>query len=154
MDLYKILDMLDIKYDELNHIPVFTSTEARLIKENIVGIGCKNLFLTDGKGRYFILMIEDCKKADIKKVSKSVNVSHLSFGKITELKDILNLDLGSVTPMGIINDREKLVTVLIDRKLKNKKLLVHPNINTKTLSINYEDLIRFIEYEEHRYIII
>ena len=106
MDLYKILNKLDIKYDEINHIPIYTAEDAQFIKKDIDGIGCKNLFLTDKKGKYFIFMIEDNKKADIKMVSKSVNTSHLSFANIEELKNILNLDLGSVTPMGIVNDNE------------------------------------------------
>lgn len=154
MDLYKILNQLNIKYDEISHIPIYTIEDAQFIKTDIEGIGCKNLFLTDKKGKYFIFMIEDNKKADIKTIRKSVNTSHLSFANIEELKNILNLDLGSVSPMGIVNDNENVVTILIDKGLENKRLLVHPNINTKTLSIRYEDLIKFIEYEKHRYLII
>lgn len=154
MNLYEILNKLNIKYDEIEHAPIYTIEEAINIKQNIEGIGCKNLFLTDKKGKYFIYMIEDCKKADIKSISKLVNVTHLSFANTEELKNILNLDLGSVTPLGIINDKDNIVTILIDKHLENKKLLVHPNVNTKTLSIDYKDLIKFIEYEQHKYLII
>ena len=154
MDLYEILDKLNIKYEEVNHKHVFTAEEAQSIKEQIEGVGAKNLFLTDRKGNYFLYLIEDCKQADIKMVSKSVNISHLSFASTDELKNVLNLERGSVTPMGIINDKENVVTILIDKDLEGKKLLVHPNTNIKTLSIDYNDLIKFIEYHEHKYLII
>ncbi len=154
MDLYETLNKLNIKFEEKSHIPIYTIKEAQFIKKSIDGLACKNLFLTDKKGKYFIFMIEDNKKADIKKISKSVNKSHLSFANIEELKNVLNLDLGSVSPLGIINDNENLVTILIDKELENKKLLVHPNTNTKTISIKYEDLIKFIEYLKHKYLII
>ena len=68
--------------------------------------------------------------------------------------DILKLKIGSVSPFGIVNDSENKVTLLIDSDLKNKKLLFHPNINTKTISIEFDDLIKFIEYEKNKYILI
>ena len=64
----------------------------------------------------------------------------------------MNLTKGSVTPLGIINDKNNLITIIIDEELTNKKLLIHPLINTYTISIKYEDLIKFIEHEKHKYI--
>ena len=69
-------------------------------------------------------------------------------------REILSLKQGSVTPFGIINDFEKKVELVIDDDLKDKKLLFHPNINTKTISILCNDLIKFIEFEQHKYIFI
>ena len=70
-----------------------------------------------------------------------------------ELKSILGLDKGGVTPLGIINDNNNLVTIIIDSNLKNKVLLMHPEVNTKTLSISYQDLLKYIKYLNHDYII-
>lgn len=70
----------------------------------------------------------------------------------SELNQILNLEQGSVTPFGIIYDNENKVELILDKDLKNKKLFFHPNINTKTISIQFQDLIKFIEYEKHNYI--
>ena len=155
MDLYKVLDDLNITYEELEHNAVFTIEEA--LKENIPkridGIECKNLFCKN-KNHYYLIFIEASKRADLKALAKFVGESHLSFASPTELKSILNLDLGSVTPLGIINDNNNQVKLLIDQELANKKVLVHPNINTKTMSIKYEDLIKFIEYTNHDYIVI
>lgn len=153
MNLYEILDKLNIKYKEIEHEPVCTIEQAITVSNMIEGIGCKCLFLTDKRGSYYLVLLEETKKANIKELSKLVNVSHLSFASCDELSDILNLEQGSVTPLGIINDTDNLVTVIIDSELQGNYLLVHPNINTKTLSISYDDLIKFLEYEQHDYII-
>ena len=65
MNLYEILDKLNIKYEEVEHEAVFTAEQAQFIKVEIEGIGCKNLFLTDKKGKYFLVLMQDNKKANI-----------------------------------------------------------------------------------------
>ncbi len=155
MDIYKVLDELNISYKELEHNAIFTIEDAmrERIPERINGVECKNLFCKN-KDHYYLIFIEASKRADLKTLAKLVGESHLSFATPIELKSILDLDLGSVTPLGIISDANNQVKLLIDRELENKKVLVHPNINTKTMSINYEDLIKFIEYTNHSYVLI
>ena len=63
----------------------------------------------------------------------------------------LGLIPGAVTPLGIINDKEHLVTIILDKDLQNKTLLVHPNRNTASIAIKYEDLIKFIQYCGNKY---
>ena len=154
MNLYEILDKLNIKYEEVEHEAVFTAEQAQFIKVEIEGIGCKNLFLTDKKGKYFLVLMEDNKKANIKEIAKITGASHLSFASKDELEKILLLKQGSVTPLGIINDIENKVILVIEKELKDKKLLLHPNTNTKTIAINYKDLIKFIEFGKHKYILV
>ncbi len=154
MNLYEILNKLNIKYEEVKHEAVYTIEEAQNIKCNIDGVGCKNLFLKAKNNNYYLVIIREDKRADIKKLTKILNVKKLSFATEKELKEILNLQIGSCTPFGIINDLENKVILLIDKELQNKKLLFHPNINTATISINYSDLIKFIDYEQHKYILI
>lgn len=153
MNLYDILKKLNIEYEEIEHEPVFTIEQAQFIKSKIAGVGCNNLFLTNNKGKFYLIVLEESKKANIKEIEKIVNASHLSFASIESLKEVLNLEQGSVTPLGIINDESNLVTLIIDGELKCNKLLVHPNTNKKTMAISYTDLIKFIEYENHKYII-
>lgn len=151
MDLYEVLKKLNIEFKEIEHKPVFTIEQAQEIKGKIEGIGCKNLFLTDKRGKYILLVLNENKKANIKQIEKIVNTSHLSFAETTELKSILQLEQGSVTPFGILNDKDNKVMLVIDKDLKGKKLLFHPNVNNKTISISYDDLIEFIEFEKHNY---
>lgn len=149
-EIFKTLNNLNIEYEVVNHEPVFTVTEAQKIKEKIAGIGCKNLFLKNKNG-YYLLITEDNTKIDLKKLSASLG-GHLSFCSKQELKNILNLTKGSVSPFGLIYDKENLVTVLIEENLQNKKLLFHPNLNTKTISLDYNDLIKFIKFSGNTYI--
>ncbi len=153
MNIYMILQELGISYNEIEHEAVFTVEQAQNIKNKIEGTGCKNLFLTDKKGKYFLVVLEENKRANISEIEKLTDTKHLSFANNEELKEILSLEQGSVTPLGIINDINNKVLMIIDRDLKSKKLLVHPNINTKTISINFADLVKFIEYEKHKYIL-
>lgn len=152
MNIYEILKDLNIQYEELEHEAIYTVEEANRIESMIEGIGCKNLFLTD-KNRYFLYVLKDDKRADLKKLAKYLNVLRLSFGNEDKLMELLGLTKGSVTPLGIINDKDSKVTIILDKDLVGGKLLCHPNINTKTMSIEYTDLIKIIEYTKHNFII-
>ena len=99
MTIYEILDELKISYEEISHKAVFTVDEANAIEEQINGLGCKNLFLTNKKGKYYIYVLEDSKQANLKELQTFLNEKRLSFGKEEELNEILNLTKGSVTQM-------------------------------------------------------
>lgn len=154
MDIYEVFKKLNIEYNEIEHKPLYTILDAKVIKGKIEGQECKNLFLTDNKDGYYLVIIEDKKRSDLKQLQELLNVSKLSFASASKLKEILNLIPGSVTPLSIIYDNNNKVTLLIDNDLKNKMLLFHPNTNTKTVSIKYDDLIKFIEFEKHKYMFI
>lgn len=153
MNIYDVLDKLSISYEEITHDAVKTVKEAKEIENMIDGVPVKNLFLTDNENSYYLVMLEAHKRADLKKITRLVNKKHLSFASVNDLKDILKLDPGSVTPLGIINDRDNKVKIVIDKDLAGMKILVHPNVNIKTISINFDDLIMFIKYENHDYIL-
>lgn len=152
MNVYDVLKKLDILYEEITHPKVHTIEEAE--RENIAskinGVECKNLFVKN-KNHYYLIVIKAEKHTNLKELSKMVNEQRFTFASTKELKEILNLEKGSVTPLGIINDKENKVILLFDKELENNKILVHPNINTKTISIQYEDLIKIIEDTKHKY---
>ena len=152
-DVYNILKNLNINYEVMSHKPVYTSEEAIFITNKMGGIGVKNLFLKS-KHNYYLVLIPENKRANIKYIESQILDGHLSFANDDNLKQILNLTPGSVTPFGIINDKENKVIIVIDEELINKKVLFHPNINTKTIKINYLDLIKFIEEYKHKYVVL
>lgn len=154
MNLYELLKELEIYFEEIEHEAVFTVSEAEKLKEQIVGVGCKNLFLKDKRSNYYLYVLRNGKKADLKGLSTILKVGHLTFASLEELSTILKLRGGSVTPLGIIHDREHKTLVILDKELIGNKLLVHPNTNTKTMAILYEDLIRFIEFVGNQYVVI
>lgn len=151
MYIYDILEKLDIKYDEIVHKSVYTIKEAEVLKDRIDGVGVKNIFLTNKRGGYYLVLIKDNKRLDIKMLESIFNTGHLSFGSDIELKDILGIESGSVSVFNIINDKLNKVFIFIDKELVSKRILFHPNINTKTISINYNDVIRVIDYLNHDY---
>lgn len=118
------------------------------------GIGCKNLFLKDAKKNLFLYTLPEDKRADLKTLPEKINSKRLSFANENDLQEYLGLTPGSVTPLGIINDKEQKVKVVLDKALKNKKVLIHPNRNTATVSIKYDDLIKFIKHCGNEYIVI
>lgn len=155
MDLYTSLTDLGIAYDEVEHDPVYTVEQVQSIKSKISGIGCKNLFLTDHhRTKYLLVILEESKQADLKQLAAVAGTSRLFFASNEELYEILRLFPGSVSPLGIIYDVENRVTLLIDTTLQGKRLLFHPNINTKTLAIQYDDFVRFVKYTKHQYTIL
>lgn len=154
MEILDILDKLEIDYTMIEHEPVFTCEQAQFVKTLINGAGCKNLFLRNNKKQYFMYVLPDEKRADLKLLGKQNALGHLSFGNEEKLWELLKLKRGGVSPLGIINDEENAVTLLIDKALKDKLLLFHPNDNAKSLNIRYDDLIKFIEYTNHEYILV
>lgn len=154
MDIYDIFNKLNIQYEEIEHNPIYSVEDA--IKEDVMskidGVGCKNLLLKDNKNYYLIILKYD-KKIDLKELRTILNSGRLSFASENELNDLLNLVQGSISPFGIINDLDNKVIIAIDQELDNKKLLFHPNVNNKTISIRYGDLVKFIDSQNHKLLI-
>ena len=153
MDIYKFLTQLGIDYQKINHQSVSTVEEAMFINEQIDGVACKNLFLKSSDKQFFIYMMTVEKRADLKYIAKQIGSKRLSFASDEELVELLKLIPGSVTPLGIINDNKR-VKILIDRELRAQRLLIHPNTNTATISITYDDLLLFINAYGNEYLII
>ena len=153
MDIYKFLTQLGIDYQKINHQSVSTVEEEMFINEQIDGVACKNLFLKSSDKQFFIYMMTVERRADLKYIAKQIGSKRLSFASDEELVELLKLIPGSVTPLGIINDNKR-VKILIDRELRAQRLLIHPNINTATISITYDDLLLFINACGNEYLII
>ena len=153
MDICKILDALGIEFQRLDHEAVFTVDQSRQLRifDKLGGQACKNLFLRNKRGEFFLLTLPADKHADLKSVAKTLGLSRLSFASEDELSTILNLHAGSVTPLGIVNDTQRKVRLIIDADLCGKTLLLHPNTNTATISIAFDDLIRLVEHTGHEF---
>ena len=146
------LKELNIDYEIVEHEAAYTVEEAKEKVPYIERIGCKNLFLKGKKKGYFLYTLPEDKQVNLKELAKVLHVSSFHFASNEDLMNILKLIPGSVTPLGIVNDTENKVTVLLDKELTQNKVLVHPNRNTATISIKYQDLIKFIEKLDHNFI--
>ena len=152
-NVLKFLEQLGIKFQMLEHEAVYTVEESRRLRifEKLEGQPCKNLFLRNKRGEYFLLVMPSDKRADLKLVAKLLNLPRLSFASEAELEKILGLHTGAVTPLGIINDKMKKARLIIDAELQGKILLLHPNTNTATISLAFADLVKVILRTEHEY---
>ncbi|HZX20928.1 MAG TPA: prolyl-tRNA synthetase associated domain-containing protein [Clostridia bacterium] len=148
-DVYKILEMLNISYDRFIHPAMNTIEELNKYNtENDDIVHCKNLFLRNSKGdKHYLVLIEPDKRADTRNLAGQIKSTRLSFASPERLERYLGLDPGSVSPFGLINDRNKDVEVLIDRDLDTRqKITFHPNINTASVTISYEDFQKYIRW--------
>ncbi|MFL0249962.1 prolyl-tRNA synthetase associated domain-containing protein [Clostridium neuense] len=152
--LYDILESLKIEYVRYEHKAVYTVEEADKLKINIKGKLCKNLFLKNSKGdTHYLFVLEETKRADLKLLSKQIGSSRLSFASEERLAKYLDLKKGAVTPFGIINDKESSVIILIDKDLVGDHLVnFHPNVNTATIGVLYEDFEKFIKWHGNKFI--
>jgi Ala-tRNA(Pro) deacylase len=141
------LGELGIAYTRHEHPPVATVEEAGQHWAGIDATHCKNLFLRNQKGdRHYLVILEHSKKADLRRVADQIGDGKLSFGSPERLSRYLGLTPGSVSPFGLINDRERAVRVVLDRDLRSvDRLSFHPNINTVTFTIAAADFRRFLE---------
>ena len=142
----KKLDELNIHYKLIDHPAVYTIDTMDELHLNKNGHIVKNLFLKNSNGKkHYLVVLKGDKKADLKSIKSQINSTALSFASEERLEKHLGLSKGSVTPLGIINDDEHLVNIVLDEDLKKEEIIgVHPNVNTSTVFISYNDLIKFI----------
>jgi Ala-tRNA(Pro) deacylase len=145
--VYDRLNALGISFTRHEHPPVPTVEEAETHWAGIDATHCKNLFLRNQKGnRHYLLIVPHAKRVDLRAVAEQIGDGKLSFASPERLKSHLGLTPGSVSPFGLINDRDHVVRVFLDRDLKSAaRVSFHPNINTVTLTIAAADFFRFLD---------
>lgn len=153
-EVYKKLNELNIEYRIINHKAVFTMED--VINENIEPFEniIKNIFIRDDKKRnYYLVLVSHNKKVNLKELENKLNTKHLTFASEEDLYKYLGLTKGSVSPLGILNDKDHIVTILIDKDIKNiSEIGVHPNINTATVFLNPKDLEIIFKNNKYEYI--
>ena len=147
-NIYETLDRLEIIYKKHEHPAVYTVEQAVAQWKGIEGAHCKNIFVRNKKGnRHYLIIAEHLKRIDLTPLSKRLGQSRFSFASPERMQKYLGLEPGSVSPFGLINDRNTEVEVVIDSDLKNEELInFHPNINTATLTLSFSDFRKLVEH--------
>lgn len=144
------LDSLGIEYALHHHAAVFTVAESTGLERNLPGIHCRNLFLRDKKEAMFLISAANETAIDLKKLSELLGCGRLSFGSPERLWKHLGVRPGSVCPYAIINDKQGLVTQILDAHMMQGDLVnFHPLINTMTITVRPDDLVKFIRSTGH-----
>lgn len=145
--VYELLDSLGITYDRVDHEAAFTmeACEAvdRILEPAVI---CKNLFLCNTqKTKFYLLMIPGDKKFKTKDLSHQINSARLSFAPEEYMEKYLFVAPGSVSVMGLMNDHDNQVMLLIDEDLLQEDLFAcHPCINTSSIRFKMNDLLHTV----------
>lgn len=157
MAVYELLERLAISYQRLDH-EVTPSIESCREVDQILGIDiCKNLFLCNQqKTQFYLLLMPGTKKFVTKEVSRQIGSARLSFAKENFMKEFLHITPGSVSILGLMNDKENKVRLLIDKEVADSEYIgCHPCINTSSLKIRTKDILeKFLPYIMHDYTIV
>lgn len=159
--VYDLLDSIGVDYDRLDHAPAMTmevcdavnAAFGRMTLEEFKAedsndrtkhaIICKNLFLCNRqKTKFYLLMIPGDKKFLTKNLSAQINSARLSFADAEDMQKFLDVTPGSVSVLGLMNDHDHIVQLLIDSDvLQSEYVGCHPCINTSSLRMKTKDLM-------------
>ncbi len=154
--VYNKLEELGIAFDRIDHEEANTMEACIEIDKALApAVICKNLFLVNSAGtQYYMLMIREDKKFKTAEVSKQIGSSRLSFGRAEKMEAYLDILPGSVSVLGLMNDHEKKVQLLVDEDILKQELFgCHPCINTSSLRLRTRDVFEvFLPAVFHDYL--
>ena len=139
---YDLLDSLGIDYGRVDH-PAAMTMEDCLEADGVLGVNmCKNLFLCNRqKTEFYLLLIPGDKAFKTKFFSAALGIARVSFADAEDMTRLLGVTPGSVSIMGLMNDKNGEVTLVIDREVANEEYLgCHPCANTSSMKISFKDV--------------
>ena len=155
---YDLLDKLGIEYERVDHEAAETMEACAAVDEILSPATiCKNLFLCNTqKTKFYLLMIRGDKKFKTKEISHQINRARLSFAPPEFMEEFLDITPGSVSVMGLMNDKENRVQLLVDEDVLNSEEFgCHPCINTSSMRLKTKDVFgKFLEAIGHDYIVV
>ncbi len=148
-DIYNLLEEKNIFHEITEHEAVYNMEDLANLNLPYPEYDAKNIFVRDDKKQnYYLITVKDDKRVDLKQFREDYNTRKLSFVSENDLLNILNLIPGSVSPFGLLNDKDCIVKFYLDEDFINteKGLIgVHPNENTATVWLKANDLIEIIK---------
>ncbi len=155
---YDLLDQLGILYERIDHEPAETMEACEKVDRVLApAVICKNLFLCNTqKTKFYLLAIRGDKKFKTKEISHQINSSRLSFATPDFMEEYLDITPGSVSVLGLMNDKEKHVQLLVDEDVLAAEYFgCHPCINTSSLRLKTADVFgKYLEAIDHDYMVV
>ena len=138
---YALLDSLGVPYRRADHEAAATMEICREIEQVLGCPICKNLLLTNRQQTdFYLLLMEGGKVFKTKYLSKALGCARLSFATDEQMEALVDITPGSLSVLGLMNDPEKKVRLVIDRPvLEQPEIGFHPNLNTSTLAVSMAD---------------
>lgn len=140
--VYDLLDQLGIEYERTDHEHADTMEACHEIDAVLNVLICKNLFLCNRqKTKFYLLMMPGDKPFKTKELSAQIQSARLSFADAVAMEEYLDIQPGSVSIMGLMNDKENHVQLLVDEDvLEGEYLGCHPCVNTSSLKLKTRDV--------------
>ena len=144
--VYDLLDRLGIFYQRIDHEATMTMEACAAVDEVLDATICKNLLLCNRQQTaFYLLMLPGSKVFKTSELSKKIGSSRVSFADGAFMEEFLDITPGSLSVMGLMNDKENRVQLLIDEDvLQGEFIGCHPCINTSSLRFRTEDLLQKI----------
>ena len=152
--VYDFLDELGIEYVRTDHEPAQTMEDCNKIDKVLDVLICKNLFLCNRqKTVFYLLLMPGGKPFKTKELSSQINSARLSFAGEDKMLEFLDIQPGAVSVMGLMNDKENNVKLLVDEDvLKDEFIGCHPCVNTSSIKLRTEDVFdKFLKAVNHEY---
>lgn len=150
--VYDLLDSLGIEYSRADHDAAMTMEDCAEIDTILDVMMCKNLFLCNRqKTSFYLLLIPGDKPFRTKEFSSALGISRVSFADEEHMEDLLGLSPGAVTVLGLMNDTDGDVQLVIDRDVvKGEFIGCHPCVNTSSIKIKTNDILeKFLPSVKH-----
>ena len=141
--VYELLDRLGVSYHRIDHAPAMTMEVCAALDDALGCSICKNLLLCNRQcTAFYLLMLPGDKGVKTKDLSAQIGSSRLSFAGGEHMEALLDITPGSLSVLGLMNDRENRVQLLIDEDvLREESIGCHPCVNTSTLRIATRDML-------------
>lgn len=141
--VYDLLDRLGVEYRRIDHEPAMTMEICAVIDHVLDATICKNLLLCNRqKTDFYLLMMPGDKPFKTKDLSAQIGSSRLSFADAEFMEQFLDITPGSLSVMGLMNDKDYRVRLLMDEDVtKGEYIGFHPCINTSSLRLKTADLM-------------
>ncbi len=155
--VYDLLDRLGIEYERTDHEEANTMEACNEIDKVLDVIICKNLFLCNRQEtQFYLLMMPGDKPFKTKDLSKQIGSARLSFGKAEYMEEYLDIKPGAVSIMGLMNDTEHHIQLLMDKPVAESEYLgCHPCVSTSSLKMKTKDILdKFLPAVEHEPVIV
>jgi Ala-tRNA(Pro) deacylase len=145
-DLLAYIESLGVAATTATHPPLMTVEDAKRLRGDLPGGHVKNLFLRDRRERFWLLTTLEDTRVDLKRMAQRLEAGRFSFANADQLKALLGILPGAVSPLAVINDTERKVTTVLDEAmLTHDPLNVHPLRNDRTTTLPTAGLLRFLE---------
>ena len=145
--LYKLLHVLNIKFEVFEHPPFHTVNEAKKYRENLRGFHTKNLFLRDKKKKSYLVIAHEDSVIDLTLLPERIRSSRLSFGSKERLFEELGVFPGAVTPLSVVNNTKRDINIFLDAEMLGQEtIFCHPLVNDRTISLSYKGLLTYFDH--------